>query len=610
VKFKIEQHRLANWGRLVKLDYTEERLELSHMSRGMIMDIMDQQNKLLTSFGRLDKRYGKLRKPLLQEQTEVFVIDSDRLLENGDSTSESSDQAVQFPPAEELVRKALDWLNKSRDVPKRIRWAAWDHEKMESLIMKLSDYNDKMHEALDRDQMDTLLDMQTRTNYQIVLLNRQMSNMVQLFQSNSIAYRPQGGMITDIEDSEYTFLTNLSVPSHRSITQQLGALAQQKFVHLAIEDSQVFSEERGNSIGLPHLADNIRDTELSILDIQPVNGASFPDEVEEGDRTEATYKGASVWIEWKPNEDAGPGMPDGHVDPKIKSRVQKLAALLKQNNRKVQFRAPHCLGYFVDESEDRESRFGLVFEKPPTVPSSTEPTTLRRLIEASNRPNSTFDTPSLTDRINLMRLLSETVERVHAVDWLHKGLRSANILFFIKRGEAEHSVDVDFSDAYISGFHYSRPATNDDLTERPTDNAWADIYRHPTVQSTGNREDTTSTRESYKKSFDLYSLGIVLLEIAYWKTIDQILNINLDTARPKQTWPVMDRLLSREPQHLRFVKSYLGNTVEEVVRSCLVGPEAFGLEKGCDERRGVVAAALQSAFGERVVRKLGGMKGL
>jgi len=65
-----------------------------------------------------------------------------------------------------------------------------------------------------------------------------------------------------------------------------------------------------------------------------------------------------------------------------------------------------------------------------------------------------------------------------------------------------------------------------------------------------------------------------------------------------------------EPQHLRLVKIYSGNTVEEVVRSCLVGPEAFGLERECDERSGVVAAALHKAFGERVVRRLGAIKGV
>ncbi|OAK97904.1 hypothetical protein IQ06DRAFT_296170 [Phaeosphaeriaceae sp. SRC1lsM3a] len=634
VKFKIEEHRLLNWGKLVQLDYTEEQLLLNHMSRGMIMDILHQQQKLLASFGRLDNRYRGLLKPLLQEQKESFVIDSDHLLENGASTSEDSKRAVQFPPAEELVKKALDWLAKSRDVPKRIRWASWDHKKMESLIVKLSDFNDKMHDALDRAQMDTMLEMQTRFNYQIVLLNRQMENMVQIWQSDRIAHRPQG-LITELEDSDFDFSTTNSITGFgtRSYSQPLGALAQQKFVHLAIEDSQIVSEEYGKSIDLPHLADNIRETELSLDDIWTKDGAGFPEDIDEGVRTEASYKGtASVWIEWKPNEVAGPEQPDGHVDPKIRSRVQKLAALLKQNNRKVRFRAPHCLGYFVDESEDRESRFGLVFEKPANVPQGTMPTTLRSLIEASMAGRA--EVPSLTERVRLMKLLAETVERLHAVDWLHKGLRSANILFFTqpsssstaptstKTGDGD-KIDIsriNFSDPYISGFDYSRPATSEDMTERPTDNPQADIYRHPTVQSTGNRESpspnpSTSTtsltgRESYKKSFDIYSLGLILLEIAHWRTIDSILNIDIETARPKQTWPVRDRLVEREPQHLAWVRSYVGVAVEGIVRACLEGPEAFGLPKECDERRGVVAAALQEKFGERVVRVLGGMRGL
>ncbi|KAF2027365.1 hypothetical protein EK21DRAFT_114861 [Setomelanomma holmii] len=603
VNFKIEEHRLLNWGKLVQLDYTDDQLVLNHMSRGMIMDILHQQQKLLASFGRLDARYGKLRKPLLQEQAETFVVDSDRLLENGNSMSEDSKRTVQFPPAEELVIKALEWLKKSRDVPKRIRWASWDHKKMENLIIKLSDFNDKMHEALDRAQMDALLEMQTRTNYQIVLLNRQMENMVQIWQSERIAYRPQG-MIMDLEDSEYNFFNGIG-PSTRSLTQPLGALAQQKFVHLAIEDSQVVSEEYGQSIDLPHLAEHIRETELNLDEIILIDNESFPDDIEEGDRTEATYKGNPVWIEWKPNEMAGPGQPDDHVNDNIHRRVKKLAALLKQNNRKVRFRAPHCLGYFVDKSDEHESRFGLVFEKPASVPPSTTPTTLRSLIENSQK---THDIPSLTDRITLMRLLAETVERLHAVDWLHKGLRSGNILFFQKPTNSG-VLEVNYADPYISGFDYSRPATNDDMTERPNDNAWADIYRHPTVQSTGNREES-SVRESYKKSFDLYSLGIVLLEIAYWKTIDQILAIDLEKARPKQTWPVMERLVKKEPHHLKWVKSHLGNTVEGVIRACLEGPEAFGLRGDADERREVVAAALQMAFGEKVVKRLALMKGL
>jgi hypothetical protein len=45
---------------------------------------------------------------------------------------------------------------------------------------------------------------------------------------------------------------------------------------------------------------------------------------------------------------------------------------------------------------------------------------------------------------------------------------------------------------------------------------------------------------------------------------------------------------------------HLGNTVEEVIRACLVGPEVSGLEKGCGEREAAVAVASQNAYGEIV----------
>jgi hypothetical protein len=58
------------------------------------------------------------------------------------------------------------------------------------------------------------------------------------------------------------------------------------------------------------------------------------------------------------------------------------------------------------------------------------------------------------------------------------------------------------------------------------------------------------------------------------------------------------------------VRSYLGNTVEGVIRACLQGPTAFDLDADADEKREVVAAQLQRAFGEKVVKKLACMKGL
>lgn len=591
----------------MRLDYHDDQLVLNHLSKGLIINIMEQQQKLLFSFGRLNKKYEKLSEPLLEETVEQFVLQNfDRLLENGDSNGEASadgsSRSVRFPPPEELVEMSLKFMGKFKEVPKRLKWATFDHAKMEALIVKLEGFNNKMEEALNKAQMDRLVDMHTRTNDQIVLLNRTMSQMVQIYRSEQLPSWRQYA-ITDLEDSEYDLLSGgAGQLTENAARQPLAASAQQHFIQLAIEGPDPRVESQAHQIGLPDLVRDIDVQALNFADFQPTHGETFPEETEEGDRTEALYNGTPVWIEWRTPDSTALAQEEGVVDSKIHARVRKLVACLSKNNRTVRFRAPFCRGYFIDEEI---GRFGLVFEKPASVPADTVPTSLHALML-----DPAVDMPPLDDRITLMKLLAETVERLHAVDWLHKGLRSSNVLFF-----ASSPQNIKYSDPYISGFDYSRPAASDDLTERPHDNPSADIYRHPSVQHRGNRDDPApdgshSGRSSYKKSFDLYALGIVLLEIANWKPIDEVLKIDLLKAKPKHTWAVRQRLLVEEPAVLRHVKAYLGTTVEGVIRACLVGPEAFGLDAECDERREVVAAGLQRGFGEKVVGRLGEMRGL
>ena len=88
---------------------------------------------------------------------------------------------------------------------------------METLITKFSNFNNKMHDALEEAQRDTLLDMQARTYYQIVLTT------------------------IEFEDSKCDLLRGIAGPSQRSLIQPLGTLAQQKFIHLTIENPQYVS---------------------------------------------------------------------------------------------------------------------------------------------------------------------------------------------------------------------------------------------------------------------------------------------------------------------------------------------------------------------------------
>jgi hypothetical protein len=64
------------------------------------------------------------------------------------------------------------------------------------------------------------------------------------------------------------------------------------------------------------------------------------------------------------------------------------------------------------------------------------------------------------------------------------------------------------------------------MTEKPKFDLSQDICRHPDAQS-------SQTGGNYRKSYDIYNLGVVLIEIAFWKSIEDIAGFkDLAKARP------------------------------------------------------------------------------
>ncbi|KAI1814437.1 prion-inhibition and propagation-domain-containing protein [Poronia punctata] len=129
------------------------------------------------------------------------------------------------------------------------------------------------------------------------------------------------------------------------------------------------------------------------------------------------------------------------------------------------------------------------------------------------------------------------------------------------------------SQPYFSGFEYSRPEAADYPSENPPALAAEDLYRHPAVQG-GPRDSKHGL--GYKKQHDIYSLGILILEIAYWKPIYQILGYDsAQLIKPSETVWVKEVLLGGT--YIKKVKSYMGNTVADILRVSLTGPAAFGV---------------------------------
>jgi hypothetical protein len=125
------------------------------------------------------------------------------------------------------------------------------------------------------------------------------------------------------------------------------------------------------------------------------------------------------------------------------------------------------------------------------------------------------------------------------------------------------------------------------------------MYRHPSTQGQG-----FGPRESFRKSFDIYSLGVVLVELASWQTIDKVLD--LEVGRMRTAMKIRDMLL--EESRIQEVGSNMGEMYERATGKCLSGGSELGILDTDDETSDAVAAKLSMAFYEDVVKKLGDVK--
>jgi hypothetical protein len=137
------------------------------------------------------------------------------------------------------------------------------------------------------------------------------------------------------------------------------------------------------------------------------------------------------------------------------------------------------------------------------------------------------------------------------------------------------------------------------MTEIPGHVPTYNLYRHPSTQAFG-----FGPRESFRKTFDIYSLGVILVELAHWRTVDKILDIEVN--KTKLVAKIRDTLL--EERRIADVGANMGEVFEEATRKCISGGRELGLEEADDETDDTVAAKLSMAFYEDVVKKLGDVR--
>ncbi|KAF2398212.1 hypothetical protein EJ06DRAFT_584003 [Trichodelitschia bisporula] len=293
-----------------------------------------------------------------------------------------------------------------------------------------------------------------------------------------------------------------------------------------------------------------------------------------------TQTGATVYIEFKSYLSA-----PGTKDTNLQESILRLGLLLRDSWTPIRFRTLHCSGLFKDASR---GLIAFVYALPEGLsgnpPSPTENADFDlRAPESLNRHLHYPPRLPLGARFGLARTLLKALILLHSAGCLHRNIRSSSVLAFKtldRRGSATGTprIVVDWAGARlmdygvaeaepgsvvglgvngaghgaghgagapaavlehefgpptslggpVSGFPGLGPASPPLAAPSAADiarsqvearrNAARDVYAHPAVRLRPERD--------YEAAFDLYALGLVLLEIGLWTPLEELVSRN------------------------------------------------------------------------------------
>ena len=210
-----------------------------------------------------------------------------------------------------------------------------------------------------------------------------------------------------------------------------------------------------------------------------------------------------VLVEWVPYDTYW----EGSVSEEMIARMEAIAELLHESSKPEDLRVLTCLGFFHDQSR---FSFGFVYEFPNGISTSSR-TRLRSFSAVLEETKNSRKRPSLDDRFKLAWLMASSLLEFHKVGWMHKSISASNVLFFTS---VDQPSPFWIKDPYIIGFNRSRPDQPAAFTEGPSVDLKSQKYQHP---------EYAKDRQRFCPGFDYYSLGLLLLEIGLWQTLDEII---------------------------------------------------------------------------------------
>ena len=482
----------------------------------------------------------------------------------------SSQQRIQDTSSKgKLLReRALSLASRPSRATSRLQWAMVKQDLFKGLINKLIAFNDRMESFLDRNALEEIRALQLQSNMMLLQVTNDVSQLRLLVEA------------FNIREPIIQFANKAAAVSPRLALQ---AQSEDTTASLARFKAEATLVERTTSLQAP-----VR-IELDEIGLESVGLNTGP--------LVGRYQEYNIWLEWR--EQVEEDSPSLHIQKIIAERVMQLAALLSNYQKPNIFRSPVCLGYLCDKT-DEVPRYALVY-KADVLPQSRF-IGLRTLREAFGAQ----PMPPLGSRIGLAIALVESLYYLHAVSWLHKGVRSDNIIFVQQRSiqgtgnQDEHDDGVDTSSPIFSGFDYSRPDLIGEQTFRTGQNVKHELYRHPDLLQ-------LRTKRS-QKSHDIYSLGLVLFEIALWKPVEDILGIEVRRSRLLEVGQTLAKIGETGNALRSRLAAQVGNEYTAVIDLCVNGDERTASQLGRKGTELDAAAHTQDSVLESALHKLQSLK--
>jgi hypothetical protein len=595
LRLQIEYGRLLDWGEAAGIRESQERFDRKMIVNGAIMmALLSEMRSLLKSMRNLSLRYnGMVEKEVeeVEEQPRRRPIDTVDLKEYR-AIFESRDIPKDKRKYPKGLNRVIELVTGGKEIlkqPKRLRWAVVDEKKFKEDLARMRQLTDFLHETLGDRQTKVLMEATRDTYLAILQLTKEVRQM------KAVAEVAPVPTINEFEDadvesifSQAETLTDSRFPSaetdgtvvHGATVFERLAMFRAIYAHLYGTGDTPMSASR-------------LDPDKDLVDLKVPDGAQM---------VTTLYQGRNVWVEWKsyePEEVFTETSVIYRVPEKQRKDAERLVALLQAKEKPAEFCVPDCVGYFEDA---KHNRFGYVYEIRDPAARKFEPKCLLQLFNAKAAP--------IKDRVDLAQRLATCLLYFHATNWLHKALRSASILFFSDEG------GVELGRPYISSFEYSRPDRNSaTFTGGPETPEFA-VYCHP---------DYLGRPGYFRKSYDIYSLGIILIEIAYWKPAEAIFDVdgeadneNLQPSKDQETNApptegkktlarlrkiknIRDWLLGDKPGLMEWVRTVMGDRYHNAVQACIGGLDHFHLPKEVDQTDPVIATLLQQAYLRLVV---------